>query len=234
MMCVLWFVIRKDAKDHFIPVIVYHDILPAGAVAAPGSYAVPADLLAKELDYLRDAGITPITFDDALRAMQHEGSLPQKPIIITFDDAIYHQIQYAFPLLEQHGARAVFFIPSGFIGKVGRLSWSDIRSLAHAGMEIGGHTKTHSHIRNLNGAALQDEISGDKQVIEREIGKSVDTFAYPFGEQSPAIDLTLASAGYRIARASDPSAPKQDKGIYIFGASVIDDSFYHFLSALKP
>lgn len=204
-------------KNSLIPVLIYHDI--SAAKQPTDSYTVERELLARELDHLKTKGYTPLTFAGA-QLLREQNKLPNKPIIISFDDALPGQRQ-VIDLLRERGMSATFFIPSDLVGDTTHMSWDGIRSVAGAGMEIGGHTKNHVHLREMKGEGLTNEIVGDKQHIEAEIGKPITVFAYPYREKSDAADEIVARAGYTIVR----DAPA-------FRSTVMINSFEAFLKAL--
>ncbi len=207
----LW---RHDSR---IPVLIYHDV---SASARPqGDYTVELALFTKQLDYLRESGYTPLTFATAT-ILREQRQLPAKPVIITFDDALPGQM-LVVPLLQTRGIPATFFVTSGLVGDSAHLSWDNIRAIADSGMEIGGHTANHVHPLHMNEIGLTNEIRGDKQHIEAELGKTISVFAYPFQERDEKTDLIVAKAGYTIVR--DTTA---------FRSTVMTNSFESFLSAL--
>lgn len=217
-------------ESRTIPVLAYHIITndPQGAEAA----SVETKLLAQELDYLAANTYTTLTLADAASRMR-AGTLPQKVVVLTFDDADRGQFLYALPLLISHHMVATFFPPSSWIGQSGNLTWDDLRALEKAGMEIGGHTETHPHLFGLSDAELTQEIAGDKTALEKQLGISVTSFAYPYGEENADILAIVERAGYRVSRLSVPSAPQMSGTHVIFGASVMTNSFDAFLTALS-
>jgi peptidoglycan/xylan/chitin deacetylase (PgdA/CDA1 family) len=96
------------------------------------------------------------------------------------------------------------------------LSWSQIRDLRDAGMEVGAHTATHGNLARSDAERARWEMSHSKEVLEQELGQEVDSMAYPFGKPGRHVtDETVGIArelGYRTAgvilhrgvRPSDP------------------------------
>ncbi len=204
-------------KQSLIPVLIYHDI---GTSTLPSrSYTVEAALLSRSLDYLQKEGYTPLTFTTAT-LLQENDSLPKKPIIISFDDALPGHM-LAAQILRSRNLSATFFINSDLVGDSVHLSWEHVRSIASASMEIGGHTANHIHPLEMNVIGLEHEIVADKQRIETEIGKPIVVFAYPFQERNEYTDTVVERAGYTIVRDSPT-----------FKSSVMTNSFDSFLYAL--
>jgi peptidoglycan/xylan/chitin deacetylase (PgdA/CDA1 family) len=79
------------------------------------------------------------------------------------------------------------------------LGLDELEEIAQAGHEIGGHSRTHAHLRDLDDEALYDEVSGDKSALE-QAGFNPATFAYPFGEYDSRVRQAVIDAGYKAAR----------------------------------
>jgi peptidoglycan/xylan/chitin deacetylase (PgdA/CDA1 family) len=205
-------------RHHAIPVLIYHDV--ATSTRPSDAYTTELTLLNRELDYLKTEGYTPLSFSSA-QMLSEQKRLPKKPVILTFDDALPGHMR-ALEALRAHGFAATFFIPSDLVGDSVHLSWRDVQALAAAGMEIGGHTANHAHVRELNAVGLENEIVGDKRHIEAEIGKPITVFAYPFQERTAESDAIVANAGYTIVRDTKE-----------FRSTVLKNSFEIFLAALK-
>jgi peptidoglycan/xylan/chitin deacetylase (PgdA/CDA1 family) len=81
------------------------------------------------------------------------------------------------------------------------MSWEEIRTLERAGMDFGAHTRSHRILRTLPPAELRDELEGAKGELELQLGRPVDSIAYPVGgpiTEDPALVDHVTSAGYRL------------------------------------
>ena len=91
-----------------VPILMYHSILKDSA--RQGKYVISPAVLAADLDALQVKGYTAITVSDLLAYVQDGADLPEKPVMITFDDGYYNNYIYAYPLLKQRGMKAVVSI----------------------------------------------------------------------------------------------------------------------------
>ncbi|MBI1373745.1 MAG: polysaccharide deacetylase family protein [Phycisphaera sp.] len=138
--------------------------------------------------------------DDAAKA----ASVPDKTVVLTFDDSVATQATFVAPLLKEHGFGATFFITEGFdfaTNKTQYMTWEQIKGLNDAGFEIGNHTRHH---KGVNGQKPQ-EIDADVAYIEDRcaehgIPKPV-SFCYPGYATSDAAVKVLRARGYKFARA---------------------------------
>jgi peptidoglycan/xylan/chitin deacetylase (PgdA/CDA1 family) len=110
--------------------------------------------------------------------------------VITFDDGYRTVYQEAFPVLREHGMTATIFLTIGETGARGRLptfaeremlSWSEIREMHAAGIDIGAHTLTHPDLTRLPRERVETELRDSKRGIEDALGAPVQCFAYPHG-----------------------------------------------------
>lgn len=131
-------------------------------------------------------------------------------VLITFDDGYASWVETCLPILKEHGVRALFFINSGLVLLHGNpeaqsryvreklllspretISWEGVRALRDAGHTVGGHTVSHERLSSLPEDAQVREIRDDKSTIERELGRPLVAFAYPFGNESDYTEATM-------------------------------------------
>jgi peptidoglycan/xylan/chitin deacetylase (PgdA/CDA1 family) len=126
-------------------------------------------------------------------------------ICLFFDDGWENQYDYALPVLQEFGFKASFGIITDYIGLDGGTFWgrmnvSELKELERSGMEITSHSKTHPHMLNLTHEQLYNEIIGSKTALT-QMGFTVDTFVYPYGEWNSTVIKYVEEAGYLCARA---------------------------------
>ena len=162
----------------------------------PGSWpglTVPPAAFEEQIDWLVAQGYTGIHAADWLAWISEGKPLPEKPVLLTFDDGYADLVHEALPALEARGFKATMFIVSQRIGDAS--SWDlalgypqrplmtapEILKAAERGIEIGAHTRTHRDLRTLSPLELKDELDGCQKDLSELIGDHVNIFAYPFG-----------------------------------------------------
>jgi peptidoglycan/xylan/chitin deacetylase (PgdA/CDA1 family) len=221
-----------------VPVLVYHSIRPhtPGESKEQDMYDITPELFESELVFIRDNGYTTITFADVIAHFDNGTPLPEKPIILSFDDGWRNQYAYAFPLLKRYGMKGTFFVFTNPLmhHNVRWVSWNEVREMDSAGMEIAGHTHTHPFLTKLTtDEELDKEISASKKFIEEEIGHPITVFAYPFGEKNPQVERVVVHAGYKIARTIVSGVWNDPAHRFEFHGSLASDRFSDFERLLR-
>lgn len=129
-----------------IPILMYHNIRDYynqnDKIGTTNS--VSPEKFSEELDLIKKKGYETITFEDL-----EKNNIPKKPIILTFDDGNSNFYESAFPELKKRNMKAVVFIITGRIGKIGYLDDDKIKKISFYGIEIGSHTVSHRNLSKL-------------------------------------------------------------------------------------
>ncbi len=193
-----------------VPILMYHYIS-----AAPNpqdrirySLSVPPEMFEAQLKLLRDNGFTTITLRDLYEYLAVGAPLPDKPIILTFDDGYVDNYTHAFPLLQKYGMTGTFFVLTGRAddGDPVYLSWDMIQQMSNAGMDIQLHSRDHLDMRNRSYDWLVFQIIGGRQSIEGHTGKPVIFMAYPSGKYDANALRFLRSTNFWAAVTTNPGS----------------------------
>lgn len=146
--------------------------------------------------------------------------VPDKTVVLTFDDGVLSHSTVVAPLLKKFGFTATFFVcefQPDFDDKSKYMSWEQMAQLHRDGFEVASHTRSHKHVPGMAPGEFDQELS----YVER-MCKSLDvprpkTFAYPAYGTSPEALHTLRERGYRFARVggSRPYDPATDDPLLI-------------------
>ncbi len=165
--------------------------------------------------------------------------IPDKLVVLTFDDAVGNHARYVAPLLKKLGFGATFYVcefqPDFETNKEQYMTWDEIKSLDTLGFEVGNHTGHHKHVNGLKKQQLVDEIEFiEKRCAEHGIPKPA-TFCYPAYATSPEALTVLEEKGYLFAREGHNRAydPARDDPLLIPSVSLSGGKMQPFLDALK-
>ncbi len=194
-----------------VPVLMYHSIGSPARSRGYKRFVVAQRVFADQLDGLLEAGMQTITAGQ-LAAAGRSGrvdDLPDRAVVLTFDDSFADFASEALPALQERRMVATVFVPTAFIGR--RAGWLDdigeghrthldesyLRAVHAAGIEFGAHSHTHPQLDRLRSPEhLTYEVLRPRQDLEDVLGDRVTTFAYPFGYHSSAVRRAVADAGY--------------------------------------
>lgn len=185
-----------------VPIFMYHYIQeppdPRSDAIGYGLSVRPEDF-AKQMAYLDEHRYHPVTLADLRAYLQGQAALPDKPVVLTFDDGYLDFYTTAFPILKAHHFRAVAYIVSGFTPFNDRyMSPEQIREIDAYGIEIGAHTFSHVDLTG-RGVDLQQQLVGSKAQLEGMVGHPVVDFCYPSGRFNADVVNAVRAAGYESA-----------------------------------
>ena len=227
-----------------LPILVYHIVRPSypNDSEAVKALALTPETFDAQMLYLDKAGYHVVSFSDLENYFQNGKPLPAKPIIISFDDGWSDQFMYAFPILKKYHFTATFFVFTNSIGRRGFLTWDELHELLAAGMTIGSHSRSHPYLTRIDDlSGLWDEIYTSKQILEKNLGVSINEFAYPFGMYNVAIMEMVTKAGYRSGRGDYYSGEQAANRLYELSAmnapttmALFEKKFYHSWDMTRP
>lgn len=210
----------KPAEDPpvSLPIFLYHMISPKQRY----QYGITTKEFESDLVYLSQKGYTTITMTELIDFVENGGTLPQKPVILSFDDGYYNNYVYAYPLLQKYRAKMVFSV----IGKstddfsanpstnlsYAHVTWTQLNEMLASGLvEVQNHTynlhetsagrtgcmqkagETQPHYKKI----LTEDIGKLQNKIAEQTGFTPNTFVYPYGKFSESTDEILKELGFK-------------------------------------
>lgn len=204
-----------------LPILMYHAICDDKASA--GKFVITKKALEEDLKYLNEKGYTSISSQELIDYVENGTPLPEKPIMLTFDDGYFNNYCYAYPLLKEYNVKAVISI----IGKYtdlysetteenpnySHITWKQAQEMCESGLvEIQNHSyNSHTTDKGRNGTkkkkgetmeAYAEYIYSDIGKLQNEIklnlGYTPTVFAYPFGSVSEASYDILKQMGFKV------------------------------------
>jgi peptidoglycan/xylan/chitin deacetylase (PgdA/CDA1 family) len=187
-------------------VITYHSV-----DRTPGPLSISTPTLRDHLDTVADAGATTLTVA-GLAAGLRNGSLPERAVVLTFDDAFASVVDQAAPLIAERGQDATVFAVAGWIGatngwpsqppgapRVRLADLAGLRALIDAGWEVGSHGSDHSPLSRADAAAARRELIDSRAALEQALQVEVSSFALPYGDVPGPPVRALVRDVYRAA-----------------------------------
>ena len=166
-------------------------------------YTVTASQFKEQLKILNRHNYYPISLKDFIEYKKGLKTLPQRPIIITFDDGHRSNFKYAFPILDNYNFKAIFFVVTEKIGSKEFMSWEELKEISNNGIEIGSHGRSHRFLSKLNDSEIRKELVDSKNIIEDKIEKPVKFLAIPGGFYNHRVEQIAKEVGYEAICTSD-------------------------------
>jgi peptidoglycan/xylan/chitin deacetylase (PgdA/CDA1 family) len=151
-----------------------------------------------------------------LRSIEARSPLPDRAVLLTFDDAYLDHYENAYPLLREMGLQALLFVPTDHIGDRGTsgdrgragtaspgrtLEWAHLQEMQDV-FTVGSHGMSHQMLTWLPRSTAAREIVESKRLLEDRLGVAVSFFSYPYGmleAYDEELEALVRAAGYRAS-----------------------------------
>jgi peptidoglycan/xylan/chitin deacetylase (PgdA/CDA1 family) len=192
-------------------ILLYHQISVVPEDRGPLRLAVSPDLFAQEMQYLKKSGYQCMSLESLVNMQLNGERIPDNYFAITFDDGYQDNYDNAYPILRECGFTATIFLVPDRVGVTTKweglsdrqdfqlMSWDAIRELSMKGIDFGSHTQTHSMLTKQSKQEVFSELDISKRTIEKELGKTVHLFAFPYEKAEPALQPVVEKTGYMAA-----------------------------------
>lgn len=190
-----------------VPILEYHVLgEPPLRVPYPELFVSRSDFR-QQMDWLERNGFQAVTLEQVETAWYHGGTLPPKPVVLSFDDGYRPQYTFAMPELRSHGWAGVLNLKA----EGSDLYRSNVEAMIHAGWELAAHTIHHLDLTELGPEQLKEEVAGSRAMLQHEYGVPVDDFCYPSGRFDPTVIAAVKAAGYVGATTELPGYAERQK-----------------------
>ena len=211
--------VAAESEKITLPVIMYHSILEDKARV--GKYVISPEEFEKDLKYIREKGYTTVSVTDLINYTQKKAPLPEKPILLTFDDGYYNNYLYAFPLAQEYNTKIMISPIVYYTDEYSKeeklspyyshITWDQISEMKESGLvEFGNHTyNLHKSdgarlgTKRLGGESIEDynhvivtDIHEAQDKLNNSTGVTPNCFVYPFGAISKDTPKIITDMGF--------------------------------------
>jgi peptidoglycan/xylan/chitin deacetylase (PgdA/CDA1 family) len=200
-MAIMLFVLaaRTDEADNAV-ILLYHHV----SGSTPASTSVTPEVFEQHLRYLAD-GYNVISLEHAITQLKSGKPLPERTVVISFDDGYRNIYDNAHPILARFGMPYTVFISPGIIGKYdSQLTWQQVIEMEEGGARFANHSSQHRHLLERNTresqsewlARIERDIRQAEAILKDKLGYSLRYLAYPYGEYNGDIQHLIAKLGF--------------------------------------
>lgn len=209
----------KPQKTFRVPILMYHYVEyvkdPEDTIRK--SLNLEPHVFDLEIKTLKEAGYNFITLAELSEALDDKRILPEKSVVLTFDDGYRDFYTDVFPVLKKYQVKAVAFVIPNFIDRPDNLTAWMLSEIIKSGLvEIGAHTMNHSYLSGLPLEKVQYEVKQSKKYLEKNFDISVTTFAYPYGAFNNTVIDVVKNSGFTSAVSTVPGVFAQDINRFFF------------------
>jgi peptidoglycan/xylan/chitin deacetylase (PgdA/CDA1 family) len=171
--------IHHEPGEITAPILLYHHVV---GETSTSRYQVSVPDFRAQMNTLNELGYSAIPISLFLNVLFEGGALPDKPVVITFDDGHLSVYENAFPIMDALNFPGVFYIVANRInGSPEFVDISQLKEMVNAGWEIGSHGYTHADLTQSH-ERVGYEIAQSKADLETALSTEILTFAYPYGK----------------------------------------------------
>ena len=164
------------------------------------SLSVPLADFEQHMKWLKEYGYTSITPEELYEFIVNGSELPEKPVLITFDDGYKDNYTNAYPIMKKYGFTGTIFVVTGFLGVYDNyMTWEQAKELSDNGFSIESHTYSHKSMTETSDEEISKELTKSRDTIKNKLGIDADFMAYPTGTYNLHIAELVQKAGYKGA-----------------------------------
>lgn len=184
-----------------VPIFMYHEVADAATLAALAGriqqgYVVTRDTFEQHLRALRELGCRSLDLSQLTQWIRAGTPIPERSVVITFDDGFHGNHALALPLLEKYGFSATFFVATNRIGDTAMMSWDQLRDMQARGMSIESHTASHPLLSTLSPDETRRELTASRDVLARELARPARFISLPNGDSNSWYESLARETGY--------------------------------------
>lgn len=180
-----------------IPVLLYHVVKPNPDPTNP--YQFNLEEFEKHMAYLKENGYRTLTMKQYFNILDGKAAMPEKPILLTFDDNSNDFYPYVYPVLNKYGMKATQFTVSDWVNGSWNMTSNEILTVSENGVDIQNHTVTHPFLANLSKEQQYLEIHNATEALKDLTGRTTFAFAYPYGNYNSDTISLLKDLGFKGA-----------------------------------
>ena len=234
-----------------VTILCYHSVTKQAEPKSndPHKLHLPFESFVEQLDYLQSHHHL-ISLSDFVRAHRENRKLPAHTAILTFDDGVRNFLTVVAPLLLDRSIPATSFVVTGenFTSEQSNLnghwqpedddaylSWTEMRRLINAGIEIGSHTCTHAALPDIAGSEARTELEKSLEMLKQNLKSRAFAVSYPHGRTSATVSAMAQSVGYSCAVTTELGQNGQDANLFELRRTVIaaDDDLPTFAARVS-
>jgi peptidoglycan/xylan/chitin deacetylase (PgdA/CDA1 family) len=228
---------RRENRPDRILGLLYHRIVSEEEYAeGPPTekiFSMTEARFREQMEYLKREGYHAVSLDQVVDYVAEGRPLPERPVLVTFDDGCLSVHEKAFPILRELGMPATLFVttdPDAWVFSLGvspqrRVTPEEMRELEEGRVAIGSHSVTHGALESMSDEEIRGELGDSKRFLEEALGHEVPYFGVPLNWYGPRVRRVAEELGYRAVCTSDNGTIHAGSDPYHLRRFIIEGSF---------
>lgn len=191
-----------------ISILMYHQVGHFAPMQTHRAVYCDVGRFRMQMRALRALRVPVLSMSQAVAALSGQTPMPERAVVLTFDDGCENFYEHALPVLQEMGFPAIVYAIAGLTGGVAHwmathdhptpplMSWARLRELAGLGVEIGSHAWSHIRLADQPAEVQHRELWESRQRLQDELGREVPHVCYPYGSHDEYTLEAAAQAGY--------------------------------------
>lgn len=216
------------ARGKSVPVLMYHSI----KYEKGNAICLPVERFEEHLKYLKDNNYYTISLTDLYDYLMKDTPIPEKSVVLTFDDGYENNYTDMFPVLKKYNFKATIFVITSNIDKdPNSMTSKQLLEMEKYGVDIESHTVNHENLKELPKDKQLETLIQSKKDLEKILNKQINFFAYPYGGYNKTAIEAVKEAGYTMAFTTDGRWSSKNNGMLSLDRVYI--SSFHDMSVFK-
>lgn len=228
---------RRENRPDRVLGLLYHRIVSeeeyASGPPTEKIFSITEERFREQMEYLKRDGYNAVSLDAVLEFVRGGRALPERPVLVTFDDGCVSVHEKAFPILRELAMPATLFVttdPDSWVFSLGvrpqrRVAPEEMRELEAGGVTIGSHSVTHGALESMGEEEIRRELGDSKRFLEEVLGREVRYFGVPLNWYGPRVRRAAEELGYRAVCTSDNGTIHADSDPFHLRRFIIEGSF---------
>jgi len=210
-----------NSQNNKIPILMYHSI----SYEKGNILKVSKENFRKQMKYLIDNNYTTLSLDELYSYMKTGKDLPQKPIVITFDDGYEDNFTNAYPILKEFKLKATVFVITNTIDREKNfLTSNEIKLMDASNIRIESHTTSHEHLDQILYSDTVKTMTTSKLRLEKLLNRKINYIAYPYGGYNQNTINAAKQSGYKLAFSTEYGIINRSNNIYTLGRIFVNSN----------
>ncbi len=195
--------VKTKNNDQGVPVIMYHSVNDANEPSVKSTLKISTSSFDEQMKYLKDNNYTTLTIDELYDFLINNKPVPEKSVVLTFDDGYEDNYTNVYPILKKYGFTATIFPVACLVGTDNYLTTDQLKELQNNGIDIESGTYVNSPIATLDANNQLKNLEQSKSYLDNLLNKKVKYVSYPFGSYNKTTLEEASKAGYLLGFSRD-------------------------------